>query len=33
MNVGHTPVRFRIDRGADVTVMNLKTFRALERAS
>ena len=27
--VGHTPVRFRIDTGADVTVMNLKTFNEL----
>lgn len=25
INVGHTPLRFRVDTGADVTVMNLKT--------
>lgn len=30
INVGNTPVRFRIDTGADVTVMNLKTFRKLK---
>ena len=30
INIGNTPVRFRIDTGADVTVMNLKTFKMLK---
>ena len=30
IHIGYTPVRFRIDTGADVTVMNMETFRALK---
>ncbi|KAK0139111.1 hypothetical protein N1851_024338 [Merluccius polli] len=30
INIGNTPVRFKIDTGADVTVMNLQTFESLK---
>ena len=29
-DIGHTPVRFRIDTSADVTVMNSKTINTLQ---
>lgn len=29
INIGYTPVRFRIDTGTDVTIMNLETFNKL----
>ncbi len=30
IKIGHTPVQFRIDTGANVTVMNMRTFKALK---